>query len=165
MSEAFHARIATPGDEQLLYRLFAEEKAREFAALGLPSVQLDALLGMQFRARQLGYAQSCVAAKDWILCLIDGTAVGRHLVERRPDCYRTIDLAVLDHCRNRGAGAWALRQVQQAADRDGVACTLRVMRNSLALRLYERLGFVPVSGDEISLEMEWRSQTDGAGRE
>ncbi|MFP5236428.1 MAG: GNAT family N-acetyltransferase [Acidobacteriota bacterium] len=150
-------RRATAADEPLLFALFAAEKAREFAPLGLAAEQLEPLLEMQFRARQTGYAQTFPAATDFILCREDGTAVGRHLVERQADCYRCIDIAVLDEDRNRGIGTWALRQLQQIASIEGVPFRLRVMKNNPAQRLYERLGFIKVSGDELAYEMEWQA--------
>lgn len=150
-------RRATAADEPLLVRLFAEEKARDFAPLGLRPEQLQPLMEMQFRARQAGYAQAFPAATDFILCLEDGTAAGRHLVERQADCYRCIDIAVLSEHRNRGIGTWALRQMQQIAALEPVPFRLRVMKGNPALRLYERLGFIRASADELSYEMEWQS--------
>lgn len=149
-------RRATAADEPLLFALFATEKAREFAPLGLAAEQLQPLLEMQFRARQTGYAQTFPAATDFILCLGDGTAVGRQLVERLPDCYRCIDIAVLESHRNSGVGTWALRQIQQIAAIESLPLRLRVMKGNPALRLYERLGFLKVSADELSWEMEWQ---------
>lgn len=149
-------RRATAADEPLLFALFSAHKAREFAPLGLSAEQLDPLLQMQFRARQTGYAQTFPAATDFILCLEDGTAVGRHLVERQQDCYRCIDIAVLDEHRNSGIGTWALRQIQQIAAIEVVPFRLRVMKGNPAQRLYERLGFIKVSADELSYEMEWQ---------
>lgn len=149
-------RRATAADEPLLFALFSSEKAREFAPLGLAAEQLDPLLQMQFRARQTGYAHTFPAATDFILCLEDGTAVGRHLVERQQDCYRCIDIAVLDEHRKSGIGTWALRQIQQIAAAEQLPFRLRVMKNNPAQRLYLRLGFIKVSADELSYEMEWQ---------
>ncbi len=161
-SQLMTMRRATAADEPLLFVLFSAEKVREFAPLGLPAEQLQPLLEMQFRARQTGYAQTYPAATDFILCLADGTAVGRHLVERQPDCYRCIDLAVLSAYRNRGIGAWALRQLQQIAALEQAPFRLRVAKSNPALRLYGRLGFIKASADELSYEMEWQAPRNEA---
>jgi GNAT superfamily N-acetyltransferase len=152
-------RQATSSDESLLRTLFAADKAQEFAPLGLPLQQLVPLIEMQFRARQLHYTQCYLAAVDTILCLEDGTPVGRHLVERHSEGYRGIDLAILPEYRSRGIGTWALRQIQQVAALEGVTFRLSVFRHNVqALRLYERLGFLKVSTDDVSYEMEWQTQ-------
>jgi GNAT superfamily N-acetyltransferase len=156
MTATYNLRLATPSDEPLLREIFAADKAHEFAPLGLPAQQLEALIEMQFRARQHHYAQAFPTAVDHILCSEDGTAVGRHLVERQPNGYRGIDLAILPEHRNAGLGSWALRQIQQLAALEGVTFRLSVFRsNAHALRLYERLGFLKFSTDDISYEMEW----------
>ena len=157
-------RRAEAADEPLLFRLFAVNKAAEFAPLGLAAQELDSLLLMQYRARQQSYAQSFPAAVDTILCRGDGAAVGRHLVERQPNCYRGVDLAVLPEHRNRGVGAWALRQIQQAAALEEIPFRLRVVKSNPALRLYERLSFLRAGSDELSFNMEWQPPTMRASR-
>lgn len=164
MVEQFKTRMATAEDEPLLYRIFAEVKGHEFAPLGWPPEQLESLLRMQYQARKTGYAQTNPAAVDTILCLEDGTAVGRHLVERQPDRYRTVDIAILAEYRNRGIGAWAIRQIQQAAELEGLAYRLRVEKANPALKLYERLGFLTIASDETGFEMEWRSSKNAPQR-
>jgi ribosomal protein S18 acetylase RimI-like enzyme len=164
MAEQFKTRMATAEDESLLYRIFAEAKGQEFAPLGWPPEQLEPLLRMQYQARKASYKQTNPAAIDSILCLEDGTAVGRHLVERQPERYRTVDIAILAEYRNRGVGAWAIRQIQQIAEFEGVAYRLRADRGSPALRLYERLGFISIAGDELGFEMEWRSTKNAPQR-
>jgi len=137
--------------------LLAASKAGEFAPLGWSRQQLQPLLAMQFRARKQSYAQAFPEAMNMILCL-DGTPVGRHLVDRRPDCFRSVDLAVLPEYRNRGIGTWALRQMQQLASLESLAFRLRVVKTNQALRLYERIGFIRVSNDDSSWELEWQAQ-------
>ena len=139
--------------------LFRSTKGLELAPLGLGAEQLEPLLQIQFHARRVSYASSYPGARDWIVCLEDGRAVGRHLVERQPDCYRSIDLAVLPEYRGRGIGAWAVRQVQAMAEREHVAMRLRVVQGDRPAQLYRRLGFREIASDAISCEMEWR----GAG--
>jgi GNAT superfamily N-acetyltransferase len=152
-------RAATDADKPLLLALFVADRRADFAPLGLSEQQLAPLLDMQFRGRDLTYAQKYPAATDIILCLADGTPVGRHLVERQPEAYRSIDLAVLPEFQRRGIGAWALGQIQRLAEIEGVVFDLRVVKSNPAVRLYERLGFRKRSEDEISWEMRWEPET------
>ena len=156
MTDPITWRKGAAEDTPLLFALFAATKGEEFAPLGLAPEQLLALLEMQFQARQASYAQMFPHAVDQILCLGDGTPVGRSLIERRSDCYYCIDLSVLPAYRNRGIGTWALRQTQQLAAVEGVYFRLRSDKNSVALSLYERLGFIKASSDEMAYIMEWR---------
>ncbi len=159
MAEQLTWRQATKEDEVFLLALFAAQQQTEFAPLGFSRQELEPLIAMQFRARHTGYAQTYPAAIDIILCKADGTPVGRHLVERQQDAYRSIDLAVLPEFQNQGIGGWALRQMQRLAAAQSLPFRLRVLRSNPALRLYTRLGFLRVSGDEIAYEMEWQGQT------
>jgi hypothetical protein len=111
---------------------------------------------MQFNARQTSYASTFPNALDMILCLADGTPVGRHLIDRQVDCYRSVDLAVLPEHRNRGIGAWAVHLVQQLSQAEGLPLRLRALSQDRAVHLYQRLGFTTIATDEISFEMEWR---------
>ena len=156
MTEHLTWRPGSAEDTPLLLALFRSTKGEELAPLGFTSEQLEPLLQMQFNARQMSYGSTFPRALDMILCLEDGTAVGRHLVDRQTDCYRSVDVAVLPEYRNRGIGAWAIRQVQQLAEVEGVPLRLRVIERDRAVHLYERLGFEKIASDEFSFEMEWR---------
>lgn len=155
MSDRITIRPATPEDGPLLFALFAEEKAAELAPLGLSTEQLQPLLEMQYRGREFSYSQAAANPDDEILCLADGSPVGRMLVDREPECFRVMDVAVLAAWRNRGIATEALRRLQADAVRELLPVRLRVMKNSAAERLYQRLGFDLVSSDEISHEMKW----------
>jgi GNAT superfamily N-acetyltransferase len=143
-------------DIPLLLALFCSTKSVELAPLGFTPEQLAPLLQMQFNARQSSYASTFPHAVDMILCLADGTPVGRHLIDRQADCYRSVDLAVLPEHRNRGIGAWAVHIVQQLAQAEGLPLRLRALSADRAVHLYQRLGFSTIGTDEISFEMEWR---------
>jgi GNAT superfamily N-acetyltransferase len=156
LTEQLTWRQAAAEDIPLLFALFCSTKSIELAPLGFSPDQLAPLLQMQFSARQSSYASTFPNAVDMILCLADGTAVGRHLIDRQSDCYRSVDLAVLPEHRNRGIGAWAVHLVQQLAQAEGLPLRLRALQQDRAVHLYQRLGFTTIATDEISFEMEWR---------
>ena len=155
MDDRITIRPATPADAPALFALFAEEKAAELAGLSLAAEQLLPLLEMQYRGREFSYSQAAANLADDVLCLSDGTAVGRILIDRRADGIRVMDVAVLAAYRNRGIGTQVLEQVQQAAHKASLPVRLRVMKGNAAGRLYKRLGFTSVSSDAISMELEW----------
>lgn len=156
MTKQLTWRPATAADTPLLLLLFCSTKGAELAPLGFTAEQLEPLLQMQFRARQLSYGATYPHALDMMLCLADGTPVGRHLVDRQPDCYRSVDLAVLPEQRGQGIGTWALQQVMQLCELEQVPLRLRAITTDRAVQLYARLGFQQISQDEMSVEMEWR---------
>ncbi len=164
MDDRITIRPATPADAPVLFALFAEEKTAELAGLGLAAEQLQPLLEMQYRGREFSYSQAAANLADDVLCLSDGTAVGRILIDRRADGIRVMDVAVLAAYRNRGIGTQALEQVQQAAQKASLPVRLRVMKQSAAGRLYQRLGFAAVSSDAISMELHWHpARTEDRG--
>lgn len=153
--QSLTSRAALPGDEPLLYEIFAADRAQEFDALWLSAEQTAILLELQFRARQAGYARDVPEATDTIVCLHDGTPVGYYRLARVAGGYRVVDLAVLPQFRNQGIGGWALRQLQQRCTAERVSLRLRVHRGNPALALYQRLHFLCVGSDPLSLEMTW----------
>ena len=156
MDEPITSRPATPADAPLLFALFAEEKSAELAPLGLSAEQLQPLLEMQYRGREYSYSHSAVCPIHHILCLADGTPVGRILMDRQPDCYHVLDIAILAAHRNRGIGKLELQKLQQTASSHSLPVRLRVRNNNPAARLYQRLGFTAVAGDELSMLLEWQ---------
>jgi ribosomal protein S18 acetylase RimI-like enzyme len=160
MRERVSLRRAGPGDEPLLYALFAADKAAEFVGIGWAEPQYRPLLEMQFRGR----AMTCLAhypeAEDWIVSLEDGTAVGRCLLVKTNQEDRVLDLVVLPQWRRRGVGTRILQELMHQSLVAGVAFRLRVARGNQALRLYARLGFEVIGEDGISFEMVWRQRLE-----
>lgn len=164
MTEALNLRPAGAGDEPLLQALFAEDKAAELAAAGLGEAQLQALIEMQYRGRKMSYGERYPEAADSILMGEDGTPAGRLLVDRRLDCWRVVDIAVLAAHRGRGLGTRALKECQRQAEAAGAGLALQVQRFNPALRLYERLGFQAAGQDAVAVEMRWSPAERGRVR-
>ena len=149
------------GDDRPFMRdLHRATRAEEFAALGADPQVVRGLLDQQYAAREAGWAISSPSADDLVILLGDDP-VGRLVLERRVDGIRIVDLAVAPAEQGRGIGTSVLRRVLDEADAVRVPVTLHVVATNLARRLYERLGFVPVSGDGVRLLME-RRWTDPA---
>lgn len=144
--------------EELRYRLFAEDKLAEFAAMGVPPEQASLLVKMQYRGRAMSYAEAYPQAEEMLLCLQDGAeeiAIGRLLLARATDHWRIVDIALLAAYRGQGHGRSAVEQVQRECAEAGVALRLHVLHGNPAARLYERMGFCAVHQDAIGVEMVW----------
>jgi ribosomal protein S18 acetylase RimI-like enzyme len=148
-------RQAVPEDEQLLYALFAEDRAAQLAGTGMGEAQIQQLVEMQYRGRQMTYAAQFPQAEDSILLGEDGQPVGRLLLNRKPECWRIVDIAVLAAHRGRGLGTRVLEQCQRQATAAGAELELHVMQFNPARRLYERLGFKTIGEDAVAEEMIW----------
>ena len=144
-------RPATGADEALLRALFVAARP-DLALLPLPPEQLEAMVEMQWRAQRSGYAADHPAATDMVVER-GAAAVGRVLVDPGPPV-TVVDVAVLPECRGQGVGEAALRTVLDGAAERGVPTRLRVRPDNPARRLYERLGFVVVDHDEVSVTMQ-----------
>jgi ribosomal protein S18 acetylase RimI-like enzyme len=158
-TETLRVRQAGCRDEAFLLALFGADKAVEFAATGLAEASIRPLIDMQYRGRKMSYTAQYPEAEDSILCLEDGreeeTPVGRLLVDRKTDCWRVVDIAVLAHYRGRGLGTAALKECQSKSCAAGVRLELAVRPENPARRLYERLGFHAVSEDAATVQMIW----------
>jgi ribosomal protein S18 acetylase RimI-like enzyme len=156
--DAVHSmRAAGTEDEALLWRLFSEAKAPWMAAVGLDETQLWPLIEMQFRGRKMTYAAQFPNAADSVLLDDQGVAVGRLLVDRRPDAWRVVDIAILMAHRGKGLGTIALKECQRQCEEAGARLELQVDQGNPARRLYERLGFHAIREDAIAAEMVWNA--------
>lgn len=147
------SRPVLAADRPFLLDLYIATRADEFSALGWRADALRLFLEQQYVVREAGWGLSAPDADDRVLVL-DGRPVGRLVIDRRADGIRIVDVAVVPAEQGRGAGASVLRHVLEEADAARVPVTLHVVATNPALRLYERLGFVPVSEDGIHVLME-----------
>jgi GNAT superfamily N-acetyltransferase len=154
---SFRLRPAVVEDEEFLRTLFAETNVMLQA---FPLELQTSLLDMQYRGREMTYSTDYPEAKNAMICLDDGTPIGRRLAERGADGFRVIDLAILPLWQGRGIGTRILEDLAQESRRAGVNLSLRVVKGNPALRLYVRLGFEVVAEDEISYEMVWQENKE-----
>lgn len=155
LNSSITTRRATQEDGILLFQLFAENKAKEFAPLGLSEEQLKPLLDMQYRAREMGYATSFPNAEQHVVLDENGNIVGQVLLHENARELRIVDIAILGEQRGKGWGTAVMEQIQNRASSSGKNLRLSVAHGSAAARLYTRLGFTAVSSSELDTEMEW----------
>lgn len=141
-------------DAPFLYRLYASTRASEMELTGWPGEEQEAFLQMQFRAQSTDYARNYPDAAFDVLW--EGAqAVGRLYLDRREREIRIVDIALVPEARGRGIGTGLLTEILAEAEGAGKRVTIHVETNNPAMRLYRRLGFVPVDENGIYHLMEW----------
>jgi GNAT superfamily N-acetyltransferase len=148
-------RPSVPEDEAFRFLLFATDMIALWVEAGLSVVQAQSMAAMQYRGRQMSYATKYPDAEDWILLGLDKKPLGRLLLDRKPDCWRIVDFAVLAEERNKGWGSKALEECQQWAAAAGARMALQVSLQNPARRLYARKGFQVIRTDVMAVEMNW----------
>lgn len=101
-----------------------------------------AMLAMQFDGQDAGFLAEWPLATRRVV-MFDGTMIGRIILDwQAPDRSHGVDIAVHPDHRSSGAGLAMLRAWIDVADRSGRRCTLDVIADNPARRIYRRLGFV-----------------------
>ncbi|MBV8201999.1 MAG: GNAT family N-acetyltransferase [Acidobacteria bacterium] len=155
-------RPIAPGDEELLFRIYASTRSEELAPVPWTAAQKEAFLRMQFRAQSADYAANYPGAAFQVI-LLDGMPAGRLYVDRRGDELRIVDIALLPEHRGAGIGGVLLRELLTEAAAAGKPVRIHVESMNPALRLYERLGFRRIGDFGIYLLMEWTGAEGAAG--
>lgn len=140
--------------------MFAESRVAELALPGLTREILHQLLDVQYRGRAMTYAARYPAAQQWIVCLENGTPVGQILLDRQPEHWRIVDLAVLAVWQRRGIASRVVADMQRECAGRQICLQLAVAPGHPAERLYRSLGFeqLRIAGEapDTVLQMEWR---------
>jgi ribosomal protein S18 acetylase RimI-like enzyme len=66
-----------------------------------------------------------------------------------------IYIALVTGYRNRGIGAWLIRQLMADCEAEGAALYLQVLSGNPAQRLYQRLGFRETESTSMYIQMRW----------
>ena len=83
-------------------------------------------------------------------------------MDRRPDALLIVDIALLPAHRGAGIGTDILRGLLAEAAASGRPVRIHVERTNPALRLYRRLGFVPIADHGVYHLMECPPASSGA---
>jgi ribosomal protein S18 acetylase RimI-like enzyme len=148
-------RPEEPGDEPLLFELYASTRVDELAMTGWDTPTRNAFLNMQFKAMRQGYA-AMFPRGQFSIILADGKSAGRLVVNRTSDEIHLADIVVAPDRRNRGIGTRILSGLIEEAAKTRRPVRLQVIKNSRAIGLYRRLGFHTTSAADIYELMEWR---------
>ncbi len=145
-------RPETTADEPFLRHLIVETVALELGASAWPEPLRGPLLDLQYKGRR-------GARPGWIV-QTDGVDAGWVVLSDNSDHVFLTEIMILPEMRGRGIGTAALRFILTNA-RKPVRLHVNVT-NLGAVRLYERLGFRRVAGNEIQHLMEAAEIIPGA---
>jgi len=151
---ALTRRPIEPGDEAFLAHLYASTRAAEMALVPWSEAEKAAFLRQQFHAQHTYYRAQFPDAR-YDLLLIAGEPAGRLYVDRRPDEFCILDIALLPEYRGRGIGTALLQEIIEEATVEDKPIRLHVEPTNPARRLYTRLGFTEVRENGPYIQMEW----------
>jgi RimJ/RimL family protein N-acetyltransferase len=141
---AVDRRRVTAGDIALLRNLFADAHVELTV---LPPDTRFVLVDMQFRAQRRQHSTQFPAAQHDIL-LVDGTEVGRLLIDRSQGQCHIVDITVALGHRRHGIATTILREIVDEAAASGWQVRLTIWSGNLAARrLCEQVG-LRVTADE-----------------
>jgi ribosomal protein S18 acetylase RimI-like enzyme len=147
-------RPERPGDEPLLYEVYASTREEELALTNWDERTRRAFLDMQYAAMRRGYGSRYPGGEFLVICRGE-QAIGRLVLNRTSEEIRVVDLALLPARRNAGIGTLLMQRVCAEAARAGKRVGLSVLNNNRAIRWYERLGFAKCAEEGVYAEMEW----------
>jgi ribosomal protein S18 acetylase RimI-like enzyme len=141
-------------DMEFLLRLYWTTRADEMAMVtDWTDEQKDAFVRMQFQAQHAWY-QEHYGDAQFDLVLVGGIPAGRLYVHRRATEIRLVDISLLPEYRNGGIGTTLLRELFDESAESGKPVTIHVEKYNPAMRLYERLGFVPIADRGVYLLLQ-----------
>lgn len=146
-------RPSTAEDRDFLLEVYASTRAGELALLDWSDADKAAFVEMQFSAQDSYYREHYPDA-SFDVVVLDGRDVGRLYVDRWPGEIRIMDITLLPEHRNAGVGTSLLRRLTTEAAASSRKLSIHVEVFNPALRLYTRLGFVPVADRGVYLLLE-----------
>jgi RimJ/RimL family protein N-acetyltransferase len=145
-------------DRDFRYRLFCDSRQPEFALLA--PAAFEQVMTQQFHAQILSYLGRFPQARFDIIELC-GEPIGRIVVDRPGAVLHLADQAIVPRWRGRGVGTAIVRALMDEAQAAGVPVRVEgASESDPSLRLYLRLGFVPVETVPLYARLEWRPTAD-----
>lgn len=155
-AQGFILRPEAEADIPFLQRLFISTRWEEVAPIvDWTDEQKRLFLEAQFRAQRhhyLTYYPDC--ERDVLES--EGRPCGRLYLDRRASTLAIVDISLLPEWRGRGIGTALLNGVFAEAREVQKSVAIQVEKFNPALRLYQRLGFVPDADLGVYLSMIWR---------
>jgi ribosomal protein S18 acetylase RimI-like enzyme len=149
-------RPITPDDLPFLLRVYASTREEEMAmVVDWSPEQKEAFVRSQFEA-QHGWYQDHYQGATFDVILVDGVPAGRLYVHRRESEIRLVDITLLPAFRGGGTGSALVRDLLAEGEAARKRVTIHVEVFNPAMRLYERLGFLPIEERGPYRLMEWK---------
>jgi RimJ/RimL family protein N-acetyltransferase len=149
-------------DRDFRFALFADSRLPEWDMVVLDPAIREQLMRHQFQAQTETYAARFPAARFDIIEL-GGERIGRIVVNRPGPHLHLVDHNIVPKLRNKGIGTAIMRALMDEARNAGIPFRLKVASsNDPSLRLYLRLGFVPIEEIPAYIELEWKAGMERA---
>src|SRR5258706_13300165 len=111
-------RLARPGEEPLLKRVYASTRVEELALVPWTPEQKDVFVSSQFEAQHVHYHAQYPKA-DYLVVERDGDPIGRLYVDRTPAELHVIDIPLLTEHRGAGIGTRLMAELVEEATATG----------------------------------------------
>ena len=145
-------------DREFLIALYAATRHEELQLAGWDAEAEDRFVRQQFGAQDNHYREHYPGA-TFDLVEVEGRAVGRLYVHRRPTEIRLMDIALLPEVRGKGIGSHLIRHLMSEAKCERKTLSIHVEIFNPAQRLYDRLGFVPIEDRGVYRLLQWSSSS------
>lgn len=153
-------RAERTADQDFRFQLFCDSRLPEWYAVALDPAAREQLMRHQFQAQTMTYRQRFPRARFDIVEL-DAERIGRIVVNRPGTMVHIVDHAIVPALRNRGIGTAIMRALMDEAQQAHVPVRLKVASsNDPSMKLYLRLGFMPIETVPAYIEMEWPPPVD-----
>jgi ribosomal protein S18 acetylase RimI-like enzyme len=144
-------------DVAFRFELFCQSRPPEWESVQIDPEFRDRLMRHQFNAQTASYRAQFPRARFDIIEL-DGEAIGRIVVDRPGNLLNIVDQAIVPRLRNKGLGTTIMRSLMDEARQQAIPVRLMVSSsNDPSIRLYLRLGFVPIRSVPLYIELEWKA--------
>jgi ribosomal protein S18 acetylase RimI-like enzyme len=158
-------RAATPDDEEFLRALILSHIENEIGASFWPEPMRTHLTGMQCDARRQSIRANFPGVPEHVI-EIDGHRAGWLVLAESETHLQLVEILIASAWRGKGAGTELLREITRRAAASGKPVRLQVeVRNTSAIRLYERAGFRRTGEDAVRYLMESGDRSTGQSRE
>jgi GNAT superfamily N-acetyltransferase len=160
-ARGFHLRPLRNDDEPWLRELYASTRADELASVPWTVAMRRAFCDQQFDLQHRHFVGYHGDADFLAIEHRGGEPAGRLYLDRSGEEDLVVDIALFPAFRGGGIGTVLLTAILDEATARARAVALHVAHhNPAARRLYERLGFVPVTSSPSHLLMRWRAPVD-----
>ena len=141
-------------DRDFCYRLFCESRPSQFAVLAPAAVQQ--VMTYQFHGQNLNQLARFPQASFDIIELA-GEPIGRLVADRSAALLHLVHLAIVPQWRGRGVGTAIMRALMEEAQAAAIPVRLEIAApDDPSVRLYLRLGFIPIETAPFSMRLEWQ---------
>lgn len=145
-------RPVTDSDHAFLLELYCSVRSAELEPAPWTQEQKHSFLESQFALQSRAY--NAYDGQAYFIVSAGSQDIGRLYLQYRDDALSIVDISLLSTSRGLGYGTSLLQDVIQAANHLCRPVQIHVEKFNPAMRLYQRLGFLPVQDKEVYLKLE-----------